>query len=260
MKIATWNVNSINIRKESFLKWLAQTKPDVVLLQEIKCIDEAFPKTEVEELGYNLGVHGLKGYSGVAVLSLFPIDECSTSFDGDPVPNESRYLECVISVPHKAIRIASVYVPNGGEMEDTRYKHKLKFLEALHEHMKTLLKLDEIVLIGGDFNVAPEEIDTYSVEASKGTAFFDIEVRKRFRALLNLGYCDSFRALHPNTSQFTWWDYRGASWYHNRGLRLDYILLSPEAADLLQDVQVDSKLRESVRPSDHAPVVCEIKL
>ncbi|NRA73290.1 MAG: exodeoxyribonuclease III [Rickettsiales bacterium] len=260
MKIATWNVNSINSRKELFLKWLTKTKPEVVLLQETKSVDEAFPKSEIEEQGYNIVLHGQKTFNGVAILSKFPIDESIKTFPKNPVSNEARYLESVISVPQKAIRVISVYVPNGAGIDDTRYKIKLKFLEELRIHMSKLLKLDEIILIGGDFNVAPEEIDTYNVEASKDSVLFHIEVRKRFRAFLNLGYYDSFRIMHPNKVEFSWWDYRGASWYHNRGLRIDHILLSPEACDLLKNTKIDRDLRASVKPSDHAPVICELKI
>jgi exodeoxyribonuclease-3 len=260
MKIATWNVNSIRMRKELLLKWLAKDKPDVVLLQETKCTDDLFPKDEIEDLGYNISIHGQKAFNGVAILSLYPIDESITKFLHNPVPDESRYLEAVISLPKKAIRVVSVYVPNGAGEDDTRFKIKLKFLDALRDHMKNLLKLDEITLVGGDFNVAPEEIDTYSVEASRDSVLFDIEVRKRLRAILNLGYYDSFRTCHPDKSQFSWWDYRAACWYHNKGMRIDHILLSPEAGDLLKDTKIESELRGSVNPSDHVPMVCEIAL
>ena len=260
MKLATWNVNSINSRKELFLKWLTKNKPEVVLLQETKCIDAAFPKSEIEESGYNIALHGQKAFNGVAILSLFPIDESIKAFPNNPVPNESRYLESVISIEKKAIRVISVYVPNGAGEDDTRFKIKLKFLDALHAHMKKLLLLDEITLIGGDFNIAPEEADTYNVEASEDSVLFDIEVRKKFRAFLNLGYYDSFRMVHPDKVQFTWWDYRAAAWYHNHGMRIDHILLSPEACDLLKDAKIDRDMRASVKPSDHVPVICELKL
>jgi exodeoxyribonuclease-3 len=260
MKLATWNVNSVRSRKELLLKWLKDDKPDVVLLQETKCIDEAFPKDEIEELGYNISIHGQKTYNGVAVLSLYPIDELITKLPGNPVPDEARYLEAVISLPNKAIRVISVYVPNGDGEDGTRFEIKLRFLDALRNHMKNLLKLDEIALIGGDFNVAPEEIDTYSPEANRDSVLFHIEVRRRLRAILNLGYSDSFRIHHPKESQFTWWDYRGASWYNNKGMRIDHILLSPEACDLLKDVKINSELRGSVNPSDHVPVICELNI
>jgi len=260
MKIATWNVNSINSRKELFLKWLAKNKPEIVLLQETKSVDNAFPKSEIEERGYNIVLNGQKTYNGVAILSKFPIDESIKTFANNPVAGEARYLESVITVKEKTIRVISVYVPNGAGIDDSRYKIKLKFLDALRVHMNNLLKLDEIALIGGDFNVAPEEVDTYNVEASRDSVLFDIEVRKKFRSLLHLGYYDSFRVIHPSEVEFTWWDYRAASWYHNRGLRIDHILLSPEACDLLKDVKIDRNLRASVKPSDHVPVICELEL
>jgi exodeoxyribonuclease-3 len=258
MKIATWNVNSVRSRKELLLKWLAQDKPDVVLLQELKCTNDLFPAAEIEDLGYNLALHGQKALNGVAVLSLFPIDEFKTNFSGNPIPDESRYIEAVISIPGKAIRVASVYVPNGGGEDGSRFQIKLEFLDAIHGHMKSLLKLDELTFIGGDFNVAPEPIDTYSVEASHDSVLFTLEVRARLRALLNLGYHDAFRVLHHKTQLFTWWDYRAASWYHNHGLRIDHILTSPEACDLLKAVKIEAELRGVANPSDHVPVVCEV--
>jgi exodeoxyribonuclease III len=260
MKVATWNVNSINSRKDFLLKWLKKDKPDVVLLQETKCVDDGFPNTELEELGYNLAIHGQKRFNGVAILSKFPIDESVKTFHGNPVSDEARYLESVISIPNKAIRVISIYVINGGGEDDSRFKIKLKFMEALREHMKKLLELDEIIFVGGDFNVAPEEIDTYNVEATEDTVLCDIEVRKKFRALLGLGYYDSYRMVHTTEVQYTWWDYRSAAWYHNRGLRIDHILLSPEAVDLLEDVKIERNLRSGVKPSDHVPVICEMKL
>lgn len=258
MKIATWNVNSVRSRKELLLKWLAQDKPDVVLLQELKCTNDLFPAAEIEDLGYNLALHGQKSFNGVAVLSLFPIDEFNTSFHGNPIPDEARYIEAVISIPGKAIRVASVYVPNGGGEDGSRYQIKLEFLDALRVHMKSLLKLDELIFIGGDFNVAPEPLDVYSPEAWSDSVLFTLEVRARLRAILNLGYNDAFRALHPKTQLFTWWDYRGASWYHNHGLRIDHILTSPEAYDLLKSVKIEADLRGAANPSDHVPVVCEL--
>jgi exodeoxyribonuclease-3 len=254
MKIATWNVNSIRSRKELTLKWLKDNKPDVLLLQETKCLDEAFPKEEFEDLGYNIAIFGQKTFNGVAILSLHPIEDVVRGFAGNPLEEHARYIEAVICLPGFAIRVASVYVPNGESLDSDKYQKKLKFFDMINEHFKNLLKQEEILVIGGDFNVAPEEIDTYSVDATKDTVLFNLEIRNKLRSMINLGLYDAFRLKYPNESQFSWWDYRGGAWHKNKGLRIDHLLISPEAADILGDVEIDSSMRAKDSPSDHVPV------
>lgn len=267
------------MRKIQLLNWLKKNKPDIVLLQETKCLENAFPKDEIEELGYNLALSGQKTFNGVAILSLFRIDEKSISFKDNPVPEEARYIETVISIPEghvmpKACRVISVYIPNGGGIDENKYKTKLRFLDALHEHMKSLWLLNEPIIIGGDFNIAPEDVDTYNGKEAEGSVLFNAELRGKFKALLNLGYYDSYRISHPKanfvsrdrdktkkdalSNGYTWWDYREGAWYHNKGMRLDHILLSPEICDTLKSVHIDRELRSNVQPSDHVPVICEI--
>lgn len=260
MKIATWNVNSISSRLELFLIWLEKYKPHIVLLQEIKCINEKFPRAEIEELGYNIAIHGQKSYNGVAILSLSPIDEFHTSLPSSPVPDEARYIEAVISLNQNAIRVASVYVPNGQEISSPRYQNKLQFIDALYNHLYSLQPLDEICVIGGDFNVAPENIDVFDPIYLKDDVLFDLQIRNKFRALTNLDYIDAFRALNKENGQFTWWDYRGNSWKDNLGARIDHLLLSPQAVDVLKDCSIQRDLRDKVKPSDHVPVICELNL
>lgn len=260
MKICTWNVNSIASRLETLLIWLEKYKPDIVLLQETKCINEKFPHSEIEELGYNIAIHGQKTYNGVAILSLNPIDEFHTELPSTPKPEDARYIEAIISVNKGAIRVASVYVPNGHELGSEKYKTKLKFIDALYSHMASLKTLDEICVIGGDFNVAPEEMDVYSPDTLKDTVLFDLTIRKKFRALTNLDYSDAFRALNPKEEQFTWWDYRGGSWQKNKGARIDHLLLSPYASDVLTKSYVHYDLRNKNKPSDHIPVICELSI
>lgn len=260
MKICTWNVNSISSRLEILLTWLEKCKPDIVLLQEIKCINEKFPHSEIEELGYNIVVHGQKTYNGVAILSLSPIDEFHTELPSNPVPQEARYIEAIISIKTQAMRVASVYVPNGQELGSEKYKTKVAFMDSLYNHINSLKKLEEICVIGGDYNVAPEDMDVYSPETLKDTVLFDLAIRKKFRSLTNLDYLDAFRALNPTQEQFTWWDYRGGSWQKNKGARIDHLLLSPQASDLLTKAYVDSDLRNKPKPSDHIPVICELSV
>ncbi len=258
MKIATWNVNSISSRLELLLIWLEKYKPDIVLLQELKCINEKFPKAEIEDLGYNTAIHGQKTYNGVAILSLHPIDEFHTNLTSNPLPEEARYIEAIISLKNNAMRVASVYVPNGQELNSDRYQTKLQFMDALFAHLNSLKSLDEIFIVGGDFNVGPEDIDMYDPNDLKETVLFDLEIRKKFRSLVNIDYADAFRSLHPKEPQFTWWDYRGGSWEKNKGARIDHLLLSPQALDLLKEAYIHSELRNKTKPSDHAPVICEL--
>jgi exodeoxyribonuclease III len=260
MKIATWNVNSINMRKSQLITWLKQNKPEVLLLQEIKCEDKNFPKEEVEELGYNLAIHGQKGFNGVAILSLFPIDEFIIKLPGNPLPEQARYIEAVISIPQTAIRVASVYVPNGEDLDSPKFKHKLEFLDALKEHCENLLRLEEKIIIGGDFNIAPEEIDSYNADATQDSILCHLSVRKKFRSLINLGFYNAFRVTNPKDQEFSWWDYRRGAWQRNRGMLIDHILLSPEAVDILKTTEIHDKMRGLEKPSDHVPVVCEFLL
>lgn len=260
MQISTWNVNSINMRNDQLIKWLSSTKPTLCLLQETKCIDEKFPKNEIEELGYNIVLNGQKTFNGVAILSLFPVDDTIKTFPNNPIPEEARYLESVISLPGKALRAISVYVPNGQEVTSDRFAIKQEFLKALHAHIVDLLKLDELLVIGGDFNVAPEDIDSYNSAETENNVLTDISVRKLFRTFTNSGLVDAYRALKPNDAEFTWWDYRAGAWQRNMGMRIDHLLLSPEAADCLVDAKIDTHMRGNEKPSDHVPISCKIKI
>jgi len=261
LKIATWNVNSVKSRISHLLEVMrAENAPDVLLLQELKCQTEAFPYMEIEDAGYNVAVHGQKSYNGVAVLSKFPIDETIKILPGDDNDLEARYIECVISLPKTAIRVASVYVPNGQEPVSEKFKYKLAFFERLYAHAVSLLKLDEMLVIGGDYNVAPNDIDVFDPKTLEGTTCFHPEERKRFRALTGLGLNDIYRTMHPQTQGFSWWDYRAGSWQHNKGMRIDHLLLSPQAADKAVASGIDLIQRDKDKPSDHTPVWCSLKV
>jgi len=258
MKIVTWNVNSIRMRKDLVVNWVKENKPDVLLLQETKCLDSDFPKEDFEDLGYNIALSGQKTFNGVAILSLYPIEDIIKDFDNNPL-DHARYIEAVIVAPESVVRVASVYVPNGETLDSEKYQYKLKFFDALESHVSNLLKLNESLVIGGDFNVAPEEIDTYSVADSLDSVLFHISIRKKLRSLINLGLYDAYRLLHPKEQQFSWWDYRRGAWHKNHGLRIDHLLLSPEAADKLDSVSIDQSQRGLDSPSDHAPIICELR-
>ena len=260
ISIATFNVNSIKARLPNVLAWAAAARPDVMLLQELKCVDEAFPAMEFGDLGYNIATHGQKTYNGVAILSKFPIDEVLRGLPGDETDAQARYIEAVLSLPGTAIRVASAYVPNGQDVTSDKFPYKLHFLERLRAHWQQQLPLDEIAVLGGDFNVAPTPLDVYDAAKLDGTVCYHPAERERLRALTYLGFTDAWRALHPGTRQFSWWDYRGNGYEAGHGLRIDHLLLSPRAADCLTSCVIDEAPRREEKPSDHAPVVAVLSV
>ncbi len=265
LKIATWNVNSVKSRLIHLLELLRlEDAPDILLLQELKCVDDAFPRQEIEDAGYNIAIHGQKTYNGVAILSKFPIDETIIGLPQNPLAQElepaARYIECIISLAGTAIRVASVYVPNGQEPGSEKFKYKIAFLEQLTQHAKNLLKYDEMLIIGGDYNIAPDAIDVFDAKSLEGTICYHPEERKKFRALTGLGFTDIYRSFNPTTQGFSWWDYRAGGWQHNKGMRIDHLLLSPQAADKAISSGINLTPRSKDKPSDHTPVWCELRL
>lgn len=260
MKIASWNVNSINSRRELVIDWIKTHRPDVLLLQEIKCLEGNFPKEQLEEFGYNIAIRGQKTFNGVAILSLNKIDEIITELPNDPEPEQARYIEAVISNKDGAIRVASVYVPNGQEIGSLKYQYKIKFLDSLNQHLQNILQYNEVQIIGGDFNIAHHNIDTYNPKATENTVLFSQGMRHKFNEIINLGWHDLFRRKHPDEHQYTWWDYRAGSWHRNMGLRIDYLLGSPEVIDILASAEIDHQERGKPKPSDHVPIFCTINL
>lgn len=258
--IATFNVNSIKARLTNLLAWLDNTRPDIVLLQELKCVDEAFPAMEIEERGYNIARYGQKTYNGVAILSKFPLDDVTPGLAGDPGDEQARYIEAVASIPHGAIRIASAYVPNGQEVGSDKFSYKLRFLERLRAHWAERLTYHELAVLGGDFNCAPMPIDVYDPAALDGSVCYHPAERERLQTLMHLGLYDAFRTLHPTVQQFSWWDYRANGYARGHGLRIDHLLLSPMAVDTLRECIIDEAPRRAEKPSDHAPVVATLML
>lgn len=258
LKIATWNVNSIRKRINQLCSFIVDSQIDIVLLQEIKCMEEQFPYAEIEELEYEYAIYGQVARNGVCVLSKYPILE---KFKIDIVEShqEARYIECVIKHTNNKVRVGSVYVPNGQSPDSQAFEYKLKFFDNLYERMNSLLKNEELTIIAGDYNVALDEIDVFDSNLLNGQVCFHIKEREKLRAVLNLGFKDAFRISHPNLHQFTWWNYQGNSLRNNQGMRIDYMLLSPQAADKLEICYIDGRLRKLENPSDHTPVVCVIK-
>lgn len=271
IKIASFNVNSIKARLPRLLEWLAASKPDIVCLQELKCVEAEFPFEIIADAGYNAAVFGQKTYNGVAILSKFKIEDVvknlpnlSLHVENEELATQARYIEAVISMKDFAIRVASIYVPNGGgELENgktlensEKFQFKLKFFDALREHIDLLLRLDEVQIFGGDFNVAIDNLDIFDPTGFDGQLLFHPKERQKIRQVLNLGLLDSYRMMHRSASRFSWWDYRGNSWNFNKGARIDYLLTSPKAADLLEFAEIEDKgVRDQEKASDHCPVV-----
>jgi len=255
MKIATWNVNSIRARLPRVVDWLSEAKPDVALLQEIKVVDENFPGDAIEELGYNIAVHGQKTYNGVAVFSKYPIEDVTAGLPGDDEDDQARYLECFTG----GVRVASIYLPNGNPAPGEKFDYKLSWMERLIDHAGALLDNEEALVLGGDYNVCPADDDVYDPKGWADDALCRPESRNYFRTLSNLGLTNAFRALNPGAGKYSYWDYTGGAWQKDFGLLIDHLFLSPEAADRLTAAGIDKSPRGKEKPSDHTPVWCELE-
>jgi len=258
MKIASWNINGVKARLETVLKWLEEEQPDVACFQEIKSVDENFPRTPFEELGYNLETHGQKGFNGVAILSKRPFEEVNRRLPGDEEDEQARYIEAVIAGDNEPIRVGCLYLPNGNPVETEKFPYKLRWMDRLHKHAEKQLEKEEAFLLVGDYNVIPEPEDAKKPEAWIGDALFRPESRQRFRALLNLGFTEAVRATNSQAGTYTFWDYQAGAWQRDNGIRIDHLLLSPEAARIMQGVGIDKHVRGWEKPSDHVPVWVEL--
>ena len=254
MKIASWNVNSIRARLDHVTAWLKERQPDVLLMQELKQTE--FPAEVFKELGYDSVAVTQKAYNGVAILSRYPIETIHTTLAGDEQDSHARFLEATI----EGIRIVNIYLPNGNPVGTEKFAYKLTWMDRLHKEMTAWQKEGLAMVVGGDFNVIPEDIDCHKPASWIHDALFQPEPRARYRALLDLGYTDAFRSLHPGEgSQFTFWDYFRQAFEHNRGIRIDHFLLSPSVADRLQSCVIDKGPRAQAKPSDHTPIILELR-
>ncbi len=264
MKIACWNVNSINARLLNVLDWLKRANPDIVCLQELKCEDHKFPLEEIEALGYNCLINGQKSYNGVAILSKLPIQEERRTLPGDEADEQARYLEAIISLKDgSAMRVISVYCPNGNPIiphEDSpKFEYKLAWMDRLRDHITELLKYEEKMVVCGDWNIIPRPEDCYDPRAWEKDALFHPNSRAKWHELLNLGLTDSFMALDGRSEQYTFWDYQAGAWPRNNGIHIDTILCSPQAADSLVAHKIWRDERELTKASDHVPVWAEFR-
>jgi exodeoxyribonuclease III len=264
MIIASFNVNSVRQRIEHLSRWLQARAPDIVCLQELKCQDEAFPRLEIEALGYNVATHGQKTFNGVAILSKYPIEVEHRGIPGFE-DEQARYIEVVASVPGEkdkqgeAIRVCGVYFPNGNPAPGPKYDYKLAFMAALTEHARHLLSLEEKLVIAGDYNIIPDTRDAKHPEAWAADALALPESRAALQRLANLGFTEALRATTDAAGLYTFWDYQAGAWQRNNGIRIDHLLLSPRAADALLEVGIDKDLRAEEKPSDHVPIWARLK-
>jgi exodeoxyribonuclease-3 len=259
LRIATWNVNSINARLETVLRWFKEAAPDVAALQEIKCVDEKFPREAFESLGYNVVTHGQKSYNGVALLSKTPLEDVRRGLPGGDGDDHARYIEAVVSGP-RPVRVGGLYLPNGNPVGTEKFAYKLDWMARLNAHARDLLALEEPLVLAGDYNVIPEETDADDPASWLGDALFQPESRAAFRALKWLGLTEAFTAIDGTPHSYTFWDYQAGAWQRNHGIRIDHALLSPQAADRLKACVIHRHVRGWDKPSDHVPVVIELAL
>ena len=260
MRIATWNVNSIKQRIENLTAWLTERAPDIVCLQETKTVDETFPRAEIEALGYNVAMHGQKTFNGVAILSKFKFDEVTPRLPGDPADDHARFIEAAISTKSGVVRVASIYLPNGNPTNTEKYPYKIKWMDRLLEYADERLQLEEPLILAGDYNVIPAATDAHNPQAWVNDALFLPQTREKFRSLENLGLTDAIRAVSDEAGLYTFWDYQAGAWQKNWGIRIDHLLLSPQAADRLTTAGIDKHVRSWERPSDHVPVYIDLDI
>jgi exodeoxyribonuclease-3 len=255
--IASWNINSVKARLEAVTTWLGKNQPDMVLMQEIKCVTDAFPIRHFKDLGYHSSVIGMPAYHGVAILSREPVAINATALPGDPGDIQARFID----VQWRDMRFIDVYCPNGNPLGTEKFDYKLRWLERLRDYCGDLLDDRQKFLVGGDFNIIPEPVDAAHPAQWVNDALYQPESRAHWRTLLNLGLVDPFRALHPHEKDaYTFWDYQAGSWQRDNGIRIDHFLLSPFFADKLVKCWIDKEPRGGEKPSDHTPILAQFDI
>ncbi len=253
MKIATYNINGIKARLEALTAWLHSAAPDVACLQEIKSVDEGFPREHFEAMGYRVETHGQKSFNGVAILSKLPLEDVVRGLPGDAADEQARWIEATV-IGQRAVRICGLYLPNGNPVPGPKYDYKLAWMARMQARVQELLTAEEPLVCCGDYNVIPQAEDAARPQDWLEDALYLPQSRAAFRRLLNLGLTDAFRARNQAAGQYSFWDFQRGAWERNNGIRIDHHLLSPQAADLLRDAQIDKQVRAGEKPSDHVPV------
>ena len=257
MKISSWNVNSVRARITNILDYLKTTKPDILLIQEIKTEEKNFPFSDLKNLGYKSHVFGQKSYNGVAFLSKINIDKINIEFFKDK-NNQSRIIVGNIKNKSKNIKLINIYVPNGNPVGTEKYEYKKDWYNSFIKKVKETLSQNENIIIGGDFNVIPEEVDVYDYKKYENDALFKLEIRKKFRELINLGLHDVYRLFNKDKHEYTFWDYMASAWQKNQGMRIDHFLISNNLLSNIKNVNIDKKPRSKIKPSDHTPIEIEL--
>ncbi|SIS52364.1 exodeoxyribonuclease III [Phaeovulum vinaykumarii] len=260
MKIASFNINGIKARAGQLAEWLAEARPDVVALQEIKTVDEGFPAGPFEDLGYRVETHGQKSYNGVALLSRLPLDAISRGLPGDDADEQARWIEADVEGEKGVVRLAGLYLPNGNPAPGPKFDYKLAWMERMRARAAELRALEMPVVMAGDYNVIPTDDDAARPEAWTEDALARPESRAAFRRILNDGWRDGLRERDGSAGLYSFWDYQAGAWPRNNGIRIDHLLLSPQAADRLTGAGIDRDQRGRDKPSDHVPVWVELDL
>ncbi len=258
MKIVTWNVNSIKARGDHVARYLEEAAPDILCLQELKCVDDAFPRERFEDMGYQVVTHGQKTYNGVAMLSKLPLEDITRGLEGDETDEQARYLEAVVSVDGGVVRVASIYLPNGNPAPGPKYDYKLGWMQRLQARAEELLTYEEPLVLAGDYNVIQSADDCYNDKLWAEDALFLPQTRAAFQSFANLGFTDAVRNTHAAPHLYTFWDYQRGAWQKDHGIRIDHLMLSCQAADKLKACGIDKHTRGWERPSDHVPVWIEL--
>ncbi len=257
MKLATFNINGVRARAETLGRWLDAARPDVAVLQEIKCVDEAFPAAICEDRGYNVAVHGQKGFNGVAILSRTPLEDVVRGLPGDADDVQARFIEAVTGGA-RPVRVCGLYLPNGNPAPGPKYDLKLAWMARLADRAAALRATEDAVVLAGDWNVIPQREDAARPDAWATDALFLPATRDAFRRILHAGWTDAFRARVPGPGHYSFWDYQAGAWDRNLGIRIDHLLLTPQAMDRLEDAGIDRDMRAGDKPSDHVPVWIEL--
>ena len=253
MKIISWNVNSVRARIENILDYIKESKPDVLLLQEIKTQKETFPTNDFKDVGYDSYVFGQKSYNGVAIVSKLQVNNINTDFIKDDL-KQSRIITGEILLGKKNIELINIYVPNGNPVDTEKYDYKKDWLKKFTNNIQKKLKKNSNLLIAGDFNIIPEEIDVHDFKRYENDALGRLEIRKKYRELINLGFKDIYRLINKKKQEYTFWDYFAGSWQKNYGMRIDHFLLSNNLIENVSSIQINKKPRSKTKPSDHTPI------
>ncbi|WP_147124809.1 exodeoxyribonuclease III [Shimia ponticola] len=257
MKIASFNINGIKARIDALTAWLDESQPDVAILQEIKSVDEAFPRELFEDRGYNVETHGQKGFNGVAILSKLPLEDVTRGLPGDASDEQARWIEATV-MGKKPIRICGLYLPNGNPAPGPKYDYKLAWMERLRARAEELLAAEEPALMAGDYNIIPQAEDAKTPDSWKDDALHRPESREAWRKIVNLGFTEAFRATTQGPGHYSFWDYQAGAWDRDNGIRIDHFLLTPQCADLLVDCVIEREVRGGQKPSDHVPIYVEL--